>query len=78
MKTNKLIALILILLFTASPVAFALDVVTSSNPGYSAWGENIASGQDTPELVVYEWMNSPTHRAYTFTLFYFYWCRILC
>jgi len=127
MKTNKLTALILILLFTASPVAFALDVVTSSNPGYeervvqlvnaerakagldalymdnkisdvarvkskdmadlnyfdhysptygmandmllrfginySAWGENIASGQDTPELVVYEWMNSPTHRA---------------
>jgi len=26
---------------------------------WSMWGENIASGQETPEEVVYEWMNSP-------------------
>lgn len=30
---------------------------------WSAWGENIASGQTTPEKVVNEWMNSPSHRA---------------
>jgi uncharacterized YkwD family protein len=30
---------------------------------YSFWGENIAMGQDTPEIVVSEWMNSPSHRA---------------
>lgn len=30
---------------------------------WSAWGENIASGQPTPEQVVNEWMNSPGHRA---------------
>lgn len=29
---------------------------------WSFWGENIASGQDTPEIVVNEWMNSPSHR----------------
>ncbi len=27
------------------------------------WGENVAIGQKTPEQVVSEWMNSPTHRA---------------
>lgn len=27
-----------------------------------AWGENVATGQTTPEQVVREWMNSPTHR----------------
>ncbi|MFA6782966.1 MAG: CAP domain-containing protein [Sedimentibacter sp.] len=127
MKRNKLTALILIMLFALSPVAFAFGTVAASNPSYeervvqlvnierqkagldalyidskisdvarvkskdmadlnyfdhysptygmannmllrfgitySFWGENIASGQDTPEIVVYEWMNSPTHRA---------------
>ncbi len=32
--------------------------------GFSnAWGENVATGQLTPEQVVNEWMASPTHRA---------------
>lgn len=26
------------------------------------WGENVATGQQSPEQVVREWMNSPTHR----------------
>ncbi|MBC7644654.1 MAG: hypothetical protein H7123_05970 [Thermoleophilia bacterium] len=30
---------------------------------YGAWGENVAVGQSSPEQVVSEWMNSPTHRA---------------
>lgn len=30
---------------------------------WSAWGENIASGQRTPEAVVTAWMNSSGHRA---------------
>lgn len=30
---------------------------------WSAWGENIASGQRTPESVVTAWMNSSGHRA---------------
>jgi len=30
---------------------------------WSAWGENIASGQRTPEAVVTAWMNSEGHRA---------------
>lgn len=30
---------------------------------WSAWGENIASGQRTPEAVVSAWMNSSGHRA---------------
>jgi uncharacterized protein YkwD len=30
---------------------------------YGAWGENVAVGQTTPQQVVQEWMNSPTHRA---------------
>ena len=29
---------------------------------YSAWGENIASGQKTPQQVVTAWMNSQGHR----------------
>lgn len=28
----------------------------------NAWGENVATGQTSPEQVVREWMNSPTHR----------------
>lgn len=126
MKTNKLTALILILLFAVSPVAFAFGYFPSSSQGYeervvqlvneerakagldalymdgkisdvarakskdmadlnyfahysptygmandmllrfgitySFWGENIAMGQDNPEIVVSEWMNSPGHR----------------
>lgn len=27
-----------------------------------SWGENVATGQTSPEQVVREWMNSPTHR----------------
>jgi uncharacterized protein YkwD len=27
-----------------------------------AWGENVATGQTSPEQVVREWMNSPSHR----------------
>jgi len=30
---------------------------------WRAWGENIAAGQRTPEIVVDAWMNSPGHRA---------------
>lgn len=29
----------------------------------SAWGENVAVGQRSPEQVVREWMASPSHRA---------------
>ncbi|MCO6003578.1 CAP domain-containing protein [Actinoallomurus purpureus] len=29
----------------------------------AAWGENIASGQQTPAAVMNSWMNSPGHRA---------------
>lgn len=28
----------------------------------NAWGENVATGQTSPEQVVREWMNSPDHR----------------
>jgi uncharacterized protein YkwD len=32
--------------------------------GFSGqWGENVAVGQRSPDQVVNEWMNSPTHRA---------------
>jgi len=40
----------------------ASDMLLKFGITWSAWGENIASGQDTPEIVVSEWMNSPTHR----------------
>ncbi|MCW2956063.1 MAG: serine protease [Thermoleophilia bacterium] len=34
------------------------------NEGFGkAWGENVATGQTSPEQVVKEWMASPTHRA---------------
>ena len=29
---------------------------------WSMWGENIAAGQGSPEQVVSQWMNSPSHR----------------
>ncbi len=40
----------------------ASDMLLSFGITWSAWGENIASGQDTPQEVVTAWMNSPTHR----------------
>lgn len=40
----------------------ASDMLLKFGITWSAWGENIASGQDTPKIVVYKWMNSPTHR----------------
>jgi uncharacterized YkwD family protein len=30
---------------------------------FTSWGENIASGQDTPEEVVNAWMNSESHKT---------------
>ncbi len=39
------------------------DMLTKFGIKWSAWGENIASGQRTPEAVVTAWMNSPGHRA---------------
>lgn len=39
------------------------DMLKNSGINWSAWGENIASGQDTPEEVVNAWMNSEGHRA---------------
>jgi hypothetical protein len=38
MKKNKLTALILIVLFALSPVAFAFGTVASSNPSYEEKG----------------------------------------
>ena len=39
------------------------DMLRQFGISWSAWGENIASGQKTPEIVVNAWMNSPGHRA---------------
>ncbi len=39
------------------------DMLRKSGINWSAWGENIASGQRTPEAVVTAWMNSPGHKA---------------
>lgn len=39
------------------------DMLSQFGIQWSAWGENIASGQRTPEAVVTAWMNSPGHRA---------------
>jgi uncharacterized YkwD family protein len=39
------------------------DMLTQSGIKWSAWGENIAAGQRTPEEVVNAWMNSEGHRA---------------
>ncbi len=38
-------------------------VLTQNNISYRKAGENIAYGYDTPERVMTEWMNSPSHRA---------------
>ena len=40
----------------------ANEMLSSFGITWSAWGENIASGQETPEKVVAAWMASPTHR----------------
>ena len=48
----------------------AHDSIGDGDPGQRAraegwrraWGENVATGQTSPEQVVREWMNSPTHR----------------
>ena len=37
--------------------------VTDAGYRWSAYGENIARGQQTPESVMDSWMNSPGHRA---------------
>ena len=39
------------------------DMLRKFGISWSAWGENIASGQRTPEIVVNAWMNSSGHRA---------------
>lgn len=39
------------------------DMLRNNGINWSAWGENIASGQRTPEAVVTAWMNSEGHRA---------------
>ncbi len=39
------------------------DMLRNFGINWSAWGENIASGQNTPEQVVNAWMNSEGHRA---------------
>lgn len=50
--------------------SMAHDGIGDGDPGERAraegwrksWGENVATGQTSPEQVVREWMNSPTHR----------------
>jgi uncharacterized YkwD family protein len=39
------------------------NMLTQFGIKWSAWGENIAAGQRTPEEVVRAWMNSEGHRA---------------
>lgn len=39
------------------------EMMRSQGINWSAWGENIASGQRSPESVVTAWMNSEGHRA---------------
>ncbi len=39
------------------------DMLRNFGINWSAWGEYIASGQNTPEQVVNAWMNSEGHRA---------------
>lgn len=41
----------------------AADMLRQHGIRYSAWGENIAAGQNTPESVVRAWMNSEGHKA---------------
>ena len=39
------------------------DMLRQYGISWRAWGENIAAGQSTPEIVVNAWMNSAGHRA---------------
>lgn len=39
------------------------DMMKNQGINWSAWGENIASGQRSPEAVVTAWMNSEGHKA---------------
>lgn len=39
------------------------DMLRQFGISWRAWGENIAAGQATPEIVVNAWMNSSGHRA---------------
>lgn len=39
------------------------DMMSKNGISYLAAGENIALGQQTPEQVMQDWMNSPGHRA---------------
>lgn len=39
------------------------DMLKQNGINYSAWGENIAKGQRSPEEVVNAWMNSEGHKA---------------
>jgi len=39
------------------------QLLDAFNYKWTAYGENIAKGQRTPEEVVQDWMDSPTHRA---------------
>jgi uncharacterized YkwD family protein len=39
------------------------DMLRQFGISWRAWGENIAAGQRTPEIVIDAWMNSPGHRA---------------
>jgi uncharacterized YkwD family protein len=39
------------------------DMLRQFGISWRAWGENIAAGQSTPEIVVNAWMNSPGQRA---------------
>lgn len=39
------------------------DMLTKFGIRWATWGENLASGQQTPESVVTAWMNSEGHRA---------------
>ena len=39
------------------------DMLRQYGISWHAWGENIAAGQSTPEIVVNAWMNSSGHRA---------------
>lgn len=41
----------------------AADRVTTQGYNYQTVAENLAGGQPTPEQVVLEWMNSPSHRV---------------
>lgn len=47
---------------TSPTYGSAGDMLNKFGITWSAWGENIASGQKTPEEVMDAWMNSPSHR----------------